>query len=135
MKSNSPTHEDISRRAQELWEERGRPEGRDTEIWLDAERELSTPTAAANSPSRVQGRGNGNSQRSETETAADGADPIPTADSPAQHPVGAPGAQEPAAKFSQQKKDARAPKTPAKNAPRPTPPESGKPLWDKPHSS
>jgi hypothetical protein len=48
-----PTHEEISGRAQELWEKYGRPEGRDEEIWLEAERELqrtatgrSTPTLA-----------------------------------------------------------------------------------------
>lgn len=35
-----PSHEDISRRARELWERHGRPEGRDQEIWLEAERQL-----------------------------------------------------------------------------------------------
>jgi hypothetical protein len=35
----------------------------------------------------------------------------------------------------QQKKEARAPKLPVKGAPKPKPPETGKPLWDKPHSS
>lgn len=36
----SATQEDISQRARELWERYGRPEGRDTEIWLEAERQL-----------------------------------------------------------------------------------------------
>ncbi len=35
-----PTQEDISRRATMLWENYGRPEGRDVEIWLEAERQL-----------------------------------------------------------------------------------------------
>ncbi len=35
-----PTQPDISRRAAELWENYGRPEGRDLEIWLEAERQL-----------------------------------------------------------------------------------------------
>jgi hypothetical protein len=35
-----PTHADIARRAAEIWENRGRPEGRDEEIWLEAERQL-----------------------------------------------------------------------------------------------
>jgi hypothetical protein len=133
MKSNSPTHEAISQRAQELWEKQGRPQGRDTEIWLEAERQLSTTTDAANSPSRVKGRGEGNSQRADAPSNRDGTDP--TAENVLKHPVGAPGPQEPDARFAQQKKDARAPKVPAKSAPRPEPAESGKPLWDRPHSA
>lgn len=34
------SHEAISQRARELWESYGRPEGRDNEIWLEAERQL-----------------------------------------------------------------------------------------------
>jgi len=34
------THEEISRRAREIWEREGRPEGRDMEHWLQAETEL-----------------------------------------------------------------------------------------------
>lgn len=37
-----PTHEQISRRAQQLWENGGRPSERDEEIWLEAERQLAT---------------------------------------------------------------------------------------------
>lgn len=36
-------HERIARRAYELWEERGRPEGDDWRDWFDAERELLRP--------------------------------------------------------------------------------------------
>ncbi|MDF3057149.1 MAG: hypothetical protein K0R17_1364 [Rariglobus sp.] len=36
----SASQEDISQRARELWERYGRPQGRDTEIWLEAERQL-----------------------------------------------------------------------------------------------
>ena len=35
-----PTEEQIRKRAQELWEQAGKPEGRDEEIWHKAEREL-----------------------------------------------------------------------------------------------
>jgi hypothetical protein len=35
-----PTQESISQRARELWERYGRPDGRDNEIWLEAERQL-----------------------------------------------------------------------------------------------
>ena len=37
-----PTHEAIAKRAYEIYEETGRPNGRDVEIWLKAERELIT---------------------------------------------------------------------------------------------
>ncbi|MET0261494.1 MAG: hypothetical protein ABW223_01255 [Rariglobus sp.] len=40
-----------------------------------------------------------------------------------------------AAKAEQQKKDARAPQTPSKVAPKAQPAETGKPVWSKPHSS
>lgn len=41
-----------------------------------------------------------------------------------------------AAKAEQQKKDARAPQQPSTpDAAKAKPPESGKPVWDKPHSS
>ena len=36
--------EDISRRAQEIWEEEGRPEGRAEEHWLRAEAEIAQRT-------------------------------------------------------------------------------------------
>lgn len=35
------SHDEISRRARELWESRGQPLGQDDEIWLQAERELT----------------------------------------------------------------------------------------------
>ena len=37
-----PTHEAIAKRAYELYEDSGRPGGRDVEFWLKAERELIT---------------------------------------------------------------------------------------------
>ena len=38
--SNTPNHDEIAQRAQTIWEQAGRPEGQDTEHWLQAEREL-----------------------------------------------------------------------------------------------
>jgi Protein of unknown function (DUF2934) len=35
-----PTEKRIRRRARELWDESGRPSGRDLEFWLEAEREF-----------------------------------------------------------------------------------------------
>ena len=42
---------------------------------------------------------------------------------------------EAAIKAALQKKQAREPKYPAKNIPKAVPAETGKPLWDRPHSS
>jgi hypothetical protein len=38
----TPTHDAIAKRAYELYEGSGRPDGRDVEFWLEAERELVT---------------------------------------------------------------------------------------------
>jgi hypothetical protein len=40
-----PTHEQIMQRAHRIWIEAGRPEGRDREHWLEAERQLRNPSA------------------------------------------------------------------------------------------
>ena len=41
-----PTEEQIRQRAREIWEENHRPDGRDQEFWLQAERELSQRATA-----------------------------------------------------------------------------------------
>jgi hypothetical protein len=69
------THEEISKRAREIWEREGRPEGRDKEHWLQAEAELrqqpTQPGGAMNSEdSRIMnepaplGKENGSAKRS-----------------------------------------------------------------------
>ena len=40
-RTNPVLHDEISRRAQAIWEEEGRPEGRAEEHWIRAERELN----------------------------------------------------------------------------------------------
>jgi len=40
-----PTHEEITLRARALWEAKGRPSGRDEEIWLEAEAQLRKGSA------------------------------------------------------------------------------------------
>ena len=35
-----PPEEEVRKRAKQLWEEHGKPEGRDDEFWQTAEREL-----------------------------------------------------------------------------------------------
>ncbi len=105
MKSNPPSHEDIARRAHEIWTARGNTHGYDIGHWLEAERELMLE-ASADSPTTH-----------ESPSSANSPDAF-------------------AALATQQKNAARAPQLQhGKNAPHAAPPESGKPLWDKPHSS
>lgn len=40
MPQTSPSEEDIRARAHQLWVKRGRPQGEDDVLWLEAEREL-----------------------------------------------------------------------------------------------
>lgn len=106
---NSPQHQAISERARDIWNARGCPSGCDDEIWYQAERELSTPTAAANAPSDPQGRGNGNSQ-----TGIPSADPKTverTPDRPSENTV-PPRPDETPGKLAQQRKRSRAPEQP-----------------------
>jgi hypothetical protein len=37
----APTHEEVAMRAYYIWEQEGKPQGRDVEIWKLAERELT----------------------------------------------------------------------------------------------
>jgi hypothetical protein len=46
MNDNEPTHDEISRHAEDLWREKGYPQGRDDEIWLEAEQKLKRREAA-----------------------------------------------------------------------------------------
>jgi hypothetical protein len=50
----NPTEEQIRARAHELWEQAGKPEGRDDEFWLPAEKDLSerTPAQPADKPEK-----------------------------------------------------------------------------------
>jgi hypothetical protein len=46
-RATTPTHEEIAARARTIWEQAGQPDGRDTEFWLQAERELNDTIAQA----------------------------------------------------------------------------------------
>ncbi len=106
--SPSPTHEEIAQCAREIWKSRHCPSGCDDEIWFEAEGKLKDRSARSDSPSHG---------------AAEPKAPAPSPD-------------DLAAKAALQMKAARAPQLQhGKNAPKPMPAESGKPLWDKPHSS
>ena len=47
------SYEDISRRAYEIWEEQGRPAGREMENWLTAEQELRSKNLKEQQGSKV----------------------------------------------------------------------------------
>ncbi len=158
MSTKGPTHEEISLRAWSLWQANGCPVGRDEEFWFDAERELTTPTAASNVPSATDGRGNGNSQigrseadpkasdlkpqegksgnqRKEGESEAERLKGEMASESAVEYHISPPVPDEEAIKSALQTRDARSPQRPTKQAPRPKPTESGKPLYSRPHSS
>lgn len=129
--SNSPTHTAIAQRAQEIWNLRGNPNGHDTAIWHEAESQLTAVSPASPSPLASVAR-------SET-TVKNGADPAVAGPDSAHLPLTGTPVPDPdviAAKAALQKQSARAPRLPkVKNAPHPAVPVSGKPIWDKPHSS
>ena len=58
--SNTPTHEQITRRAYEIFVERGQPEGRDLEHWLEAEKQLRA-TGQSKNATPVNAKSNANS--------------------------------------------------------------------------
>lgn len=108
MSTETLDHDTIAARAHQIWNSYGQPSGREDEIWLEAERQLHAETteAARNSPHK------GGHTKSEAESDI---------------------AKTQAA--AQQRKEARAPIVPHKTAPKQKPAETGKPVWDKPHSS
>ena len=48
MNPESPSNRTIAERAYSLWEQAGRPAGRDEEFWLRAEAELTAPARPSN---------------------------------------------------------------------------------------
>jgi hypothetical protein len=111
----TPTHEEISHQAHELWQGQGCPEGHDTEIWLQAERQLSGDQPAETFNARAA-----------SEMAAE---------SRVEFVLPAAMPEQEAIKVALQTQAARAPQFPHHTGTRAKPPETGKPLWPKPHSS
>ena len=72
MNDNEPTHDQISRHAEDLWRERGYPQGRDDEIWLEAEQKLKRREAAGNPriPDVGEPSGQAGSSRSDSSARA-----------------------------------------------------------------
>jgi hypothetical protein len=112
---NSPTHEEISRRAYQLWHEYGSPADRDLEIWFNAERQL-TAKAAIDDPVAA----------AQSETAAE---------SLVEYHISPAIPDQDAIQAALQKQTARAPQVAHHTGPHAKPPVTGKPLHDRPHSS
>jgi hypothetical protein len=56
-RTTTASHDDVARRAYQLFQARGSEPGRDLEHWLDAERELShTPASEATDQTRARRR-------------------------------------------------------------------------------
>jgi DUF2934 family protein len=64
-----PLREEISRRAHQIWEENGQPNGRDDEFWLTAEREV----LGADQSIRAEGKGAVDAKQFSESTDANGA--------------------------------------------------------------
>lgn len=120
MGMNTPTQEDIAQQAHQLWRERGHPVNQDTEIWLEAERQLS-----------------GNSPRAGHRSFATPVERAPAelaAESVVEHHITPAVPEQEAIQAALQKTDARAPQVPHHTGPKGKPPETGKPVWPKAHS-
>jgi len=129
------THEEVSQRAQLIWQNYGKPVGRDLEIWHEAEQQISGPAPAPDAEkasSKISLPGNkaqGSSATVEQNTAA------MAAESMVEFHLSPALPDQEAIQAALQKNEARAPEVSHKAAPKRAPTESGKPLWNKPHSS
>ena len=111
----TPTHDEISLEAQKLWQNRGCPAGCDNEFWLEAERKLMEAPAANTFVARTSAEA---ASESEVENLL----------SPAE-------SEQMSIQAAVQKENARAPQVPRHTGPKTKPAETGKPLWNRPHSS
>jgi hypothetical protein len=102
------SHELVAHCAYQIWNDSGRPSGRDEAIWYEAERALESGFSCAG--------------------PMPGTETVPVSGEP--HFVNAM-----ADTAAQQRKEAREPIMPNKTALKAKPPVTGKPLWSQPHSS
>ncbi|MDB6169280.1 MAG: hypothetical protein JWM88_2144 [Verrucomicrobia bacterium] len=121
-KMNTSTHDEIAQRAYQIWQDYGCPNGRDEDIWFEAEQQLQQGTPEF----RQRLASTSMVDRLKAETAAE---------SIAEFHISPAISEDQAVKAALQKKQARGPKVPVKNGSRPEPTESGKPLWSTSHSA
>ncbi len=113
----SPTHEDISAKAYQLWESRGRPEGVADETWIEAERLLNDSGADLDAGNAEQPA----APKPSTPIAAHAIAPTPV--------------EQKAIIAEVQKQQARAPQVPHHTGPKAQPAPPGKPVWSKAHGA
>lgn len=133
----TPTQAEVAQRAYQLWTEQGSPHGRDIGFWLEAEQQLMADAVKAKTGPSVVIRSplSGKSAEAAPVALVDRVTGEMASESAVEyHLTPAPSDQD-AIKAALQKKEARAPKIAHISAPKAHPVESGKPLWDKPHSS
>ena len=129
------SHEKTAKRAEKIWQDYGKPVGRDIEIWHEAERQIAADASITQLESESNNtyphvidarHSSASAEQIVAETAAESvveyyiSPAIPSRD---------------AVNAALQKQDARAPKVSHSAPPKRAPAESGKPLWNKPHSS
>ena len=112
---STPSHDEIARRAYQLWHEYGSPTGRDLETWLNAERQLKAKGAAADPVAAAQ--------------------PEAAAESMVEYHISPAIPDHEAIQAALQKQTARAPQVAHHTGPHAKPSVTGKPLHDRPHSS
>jgi hypothetical protein len=111
----TPTHDEISLQAWQLWQNRGCPAGRATEIWLEAEQELIEKPTGNTFAARVS--------------------PEAAAESEVEYHLSPAQTEQQSIQAAMLKESARAPQVSHHTGPKPKPTETGKPLWSRPHSS
>lgn len=132
---NTPTREEVAQRAYQIWEESGRPDGRETEFWLKAEQQLNEPSLGSHSSSQDQSSARTAPESRGASILAERMKEEMAAESAIEFNISPAVSQDAAIKAALQKKEARAPKRSSKTAPQSAPPESGKPLWNKARSA
>ena len=132
--NNKPTQEEVAQRARKIWQDYGCPSGRDTEIWFEAERQLGAGSSDSEKSDSLEKRQTVSESRGAASLAererGDAA-----SESMVENLISPAVSTNDAVKAALQKKEARGPRAPTKTAPKSKPAETGKPLWDKPHSS
>lgn len=131
----TPSQADVAQRAYQLWVEQGSPHGRDIGFWLEAEQQLMADVAQAKIPPPST---SGSPAPAKPVSGAAFAERVTgemASESDVEYHLSPAPSDQDAIKAALQKKEARAPKVSHSTAPKPHPVESGKPLWDRPHSS
>ena len=129
---NPSTHAAVAQRAHQLWQDYGQPTGRDTEIWLEAERQHADESETDSHPASTAETKN---ESGSAATLAERVRAETAAESVVEYHLSPAPSDEVAITAAMQKIDARRPRIPHKEGPKAHPTGAGKPLWSRPHSS